>query len=83
MTARLDAASKKKHDIKVKNSAAMKAMTSLEKKIAPMRNVMVKVAANIQHYKNQMKPVTDTFKRIVMKPWKIVLKVKDGVSFVL
>ena len=83
MTARLDKASKKKHDIKVKNSAAMKALTALEKKVAPMRNVMVKVAANIQHFKNQIKPVTDTFKKVAVKAWTITLKVKDGVSFVL
>lgn len=83
MTSRLDKASAKKHDIKVKNSAAMKALNALEKKIAPMRNVMVKVAAHIHHFKNQIKPVTDTFKKIATKAWTITLKVKDGVSFVL
>lgn len=83
MTARLDKASAKKHDIKVKNSAAMKALTALEKKVAPMRNVMVKVAANIQHFKNQIKPVTDTLKKSFTKAWTITLKVKDGVSAVL
>ncbi len=62
MSARLDAASKKKHDIKVKNSAAMKALNALEKKIAPMRNVMVKVAAHIEHFKQQIKPVTDALR---------------------
>lgn len=83
MTARLDAASKKKHDIKVKNSAAMKALTAVEKKIAPIRNVMVKVAANVQHFKNQIKPVTDTLKKSFTKSWTVTLKVKDGVSAVL
>ena len=73
MTARLDKASKKKHDLKVKNSAAMKALSAVEKKIAPMRNVMVKVAAHIQHFKNQIKPVTDTFKKIATKAWTITL----------
>ena len=44
MTARLDKASKKKHDLKVKNSAAMKALSAVEKKIAPMRNTSAKSA---------------------------------------
>jgi len=78
MTARLDKASAKKRDIRVKNSAAMKALTAVEKKIAPMRNIMVKVAANVQHFKNQIKPVTDTVKKIATKGWTVTVKLQDG-----
>lgn len=80
MVARLDKASKKKHDIKVKNSAAMKALNAIEKKVAPLRNVAVQISANVARFKRDMKPVLDSNKILLGKAWKVTVKLKDGVT---
>ncbi len=80
MTERLEKASKKKHDIRVKNSAAMKAITAVEKKLAPLRYVMVKVAAHTARFQNAMKPVDKAANKILNKTWTVALRLKDGVT---
>ena len=80
MVARLDKSSKKKHDIRVKNSAAMKALNAIEKKVAPLRNVAVHVSANVARFKRDMKPVLDSNKALLGKAWKVTVKLKDGVT---
>lgn len=80
MVKHLDSTSKKKHDIRVKNSAALKALNAIEKKVAPLRNVAVRVAANISRFKRDMRPVLASNKALLGKAWEISLKLKDGVT---
>ena len=80
MTARLDKSAAKKRELRIKDAPARKALNALEKKIEPMRNVMVKVAANVAHFRHSFKPVEQAADKVLSKAWVVTVKLKDAAS---
>ena len=76
----LEAASKKKHAIRINNSAAMRALSAIEAKTKPLRKIAVNVAARVQQFQSAMKPVYSAANKVLNKTWTVTLKLKDAVT---
>lgn len=77
MKKQLDAEEKKKRQIRMDNTPAMKAIKDLEKRTKAIRNASVMVVAHTQRFFHQFDPVVSKVRWLTKTSWTVTVKVKD------
>ncbi|QJC52783.1 hypothetical protein HGI30_15220 [Paenibacillus albicereus] len=76
----MDAEEKKRRQIRMNNTPAMKAMKEVEKRTKAIRNAAVVVTAHAQRFNAQIRPAVNTIKWMTKTPFKVTVKAVDMAS---
>ena len=73
----LDRENRKRREIKINSRNANSAIAQVSAQMKKIKDLRINIAARVQNFKRDMKPVTNDIKSLVKKPLLVTLKLKD------